>query len=154
MRRFCNQKAWKLVSPRIYVVDAYWNCLSEAENPQCMFTGKKEKNVYLDNRFIRSYASGVWWKHKGLRSKVVPGLKHGSRHGNVLELTFTTLLAISGDDKLVIFSYFSQKTGFDISCESSPKETICMKCQNLFSGKKKKKFSMSSAENFTQSARR
>ena len=70
---------------------------------------------------------------------MVPGLKHGSRHGNVLELTFTTLLAISGDDKLVIFSYFSQKTGFDISCESSPKETICMKCQNLFSGEKKKK---------------
>ena len=28
------------------------------------------------------------------------------------------------------FSYFFQKTGFDISCKLS---TICMKCQNLFS---------------------
>ena len=28
--------------------------------------------------------------------------------------------------------------GFDISCKSSPKETICMKCQSLFSGKDKK----------------
>ena len=34
------------------------------------------------------------------------------------------------------FSYFTQKTGFDISCKLSPKETICMKCQILFSGKK------------------
>ena len=30
-------------------------------------------------------------------------------------------------------SYFSQKTGFDISCKLSPMETICMKCQILFS---------------------
>ena len=35
------------------------------------------------------------------------------------------------------FSYFSKKTGFDISCKLSPVETICMKCQNLFSGKTK-----------------
>ena len=33
-------------------------------------------------------------------------------------------------------------------------ETICMKCQNLFSGKKEEKyFKMSSAENFTQHAK-
>ena len=37
------------------------------------------------------------------------------------------------------FSYFSQKTEFDMSCKLSPVETICMKCQILFSGKKKKK---------------
>ena len=35
------------------------------------------------------------------------------------------------------FSYFSQETGFGISCKLSPLETICMKCQNLFSGKNK-----------------
>ena len=39
----------------------------------------------------------------------------------------------------------------------SLQETICMKCQILFSGKKKKKkeiyFKMSFAENFTQSAK-
>ena len=33
-----------------------------------------------------------------------------------------------------IFSYFSHKTGFDISCKLSP---IFIKCQNLFSEKKK-----------------
>ena len=27
--------------------------------------------------------------------------------------------------------------GFDISCKISPEETICMKCQSLFSGKNK-----------------
>ena len=33
-------------------------------------------------------------------------------------------------------------------------ETICMKCQNQFSGGKKEKYyNMSSAENFTQSAK-
>ena len=36
---------------------------------------------------------------------------------------------------LNIFSYFAQKTGFDTTCKLSPLETICMKCQNLFSGK-------------------
>ena len=38
-----------------------------------------------------------------------------------------------------IFSYSSHKTGFDISCRLYPLETICMKCQNLFSGPKKEK---------------
>ena len=37
-----------------------------------------------------------------------------------------------------IFSYISQKTGFDISCKLSPMETICMKCQILFWGKIRK----------------
>ena len=36
------------------------------------------------------------------------------------------------------FSYFSQKTGFDISCK------FCMKCQILFSGKNKKNISLCS----------
>ena len=39
------------------------------------------------------------------------------------------------------FSYFSQKTEFDISCKLSPLETICMKCQILFSGKNRKNVS-------------
>ena len=37
-----------------------------------------------------------------------------------------------------IFSYFFQKTGFDISCKLSLLETICIKYQNLFSEKNKK----------------
>ena len=37
-----------------------------------------------------------------------------------------------------LFFFFFQKTGFDISCKLSPVETICMKCQILFSGKNKK----------------
>ena len=42
--------------------------------------------------------------------------------------------ANSADDKFTLFLFF-QKTGFDISCKLSPLETICMKCQNLFSRK-------------------
>ena len=58
----------------------------------------------------------------------------------------------SADD---ILKYFSQNVGFDISCRLSPQETICLKCQNLFSGENKKKhFNMSSAENSTQPAKR
>ena len=50
-------------------------------------------------------------------------------------LTFTILLVNSADDKLMIFfSYFSQTTGFDISCKFG--ET----------GKKREKIKMSSAE--------
>ena len=37
-----------------------------------------------------------------------------------------------------IFFLFFQKTEFDISCKLSLLKTICMKCQNLFSGKNKK----------------
>ena len=45
----------------------------------------------------------------------------------------------------IFFSvYISHKTGFDTSCKLSPMETICMKCQILFSGKTKK--NMLSAE--------
>ena len=36
----------------------------------------------------------------------------------------------------------------------SPLETICMKCQSLYSGKNKIYFDMSSAENFSKIAKR
>ena len=36
------------------------------------------------------------------------------------------------------FLIFPRKTGFDILCKLSPVETICMKCQILFSGKNRK----------------
>ena len=36
------------------------------------------------------------------------------------------------------FSVFTQNIGFNFTCSLSPKETICMKCQHLFSGKNKK----------------
>ena len=54
-----------------------------------------------------------------------------------------------------IFLIFLQKAGFDMSCELSPLQTICMNRQNLFSGKiKQKRFNMSSAEKFIHSAMR
>ena len=63
-------------------------------------------------------------------------------------LTFTTILANSTDDELIILG-FPKKIGFEISCKLSPTtETVCMKCQILFMGKKeekKKYFKMSSA---------
>ena len=37
---------------------------------------------------------------------------------------------------MVIFFIFSQKTDFNISCKLSPLETICTRCQNLFSREK------------------
>ena len=47
----------------------------------------------------------------------------------------------------MFFTYFSQKTVFDISCKLSPKETISVKCESLFSGKNKKNIvNLSSAE--------
>ena len=49
------------------------------------------------------------------------------------------------------FSYISQKIGFDISCKLSPKETICMNCQILFSGKYKKNISKYLLLNFLPS---
>ena len=45
---------------------------------------------------------------------------------------------ISSRQHFEICFFFSQKIGFDISCKLSPKETVCMECQSLFSGKNKK----------------
>ena len=39
------------------------------------------------------------------------------------------------DNILKYFSHLFQKTGFDISCKLSPKETVCLKYQTLFSKK-------------------
>ena len=56
------------------------------------------------------------------------------------------------DDIFLIF-LSKQELTFHENCLLQ--ETICMKYQILFSGKNKKKyFKMSSAENFTQSAKR
>ena len=55
----------------------------------------------------------------------------------------------SADDILKSVSFFSLKTGFNMSCKFSPNpiETIDMKCQILFSGKNKKNINnLSSAE--------
>ena len=54
------------------------------------------------------------------------------------ELMLSTLGKISADNILKYCSYFSQKTGFDISCILSQLETICMKCQILCLGKMRK----------------
>ena len=50
----------------------------------------------------------------------------------------STQVKFSAKDILKYFSYFSQKTGFDILCKLSPLLTICLKCQILFSWKNKK----------------
>ena len=50
-------------------------------------------------------------------------------------LTLSTLGIIFNREHIEIFFLFSQTTGFDISCKLFPLETICMKCQILFSGK-------------------
>ena len=57
---------------------------------------------------------------------------------HVIFSMLNTLVKSTTDNILKHFSYFSQKTGFDSSCKLSPMETICMKCQILFSGKNKK----------------
>ena len=62
------------------------------------------------------------------------GMSCSAREG----LTFITLGRQQIDDS---FSYFSQKIGFNISCNLSLKETICMKCLSLFSRKNIKNIS-------------
>ena len=74
------------------------------------------------------------------------------RYPNIQQVFFALNLTLSTLGKIFsrqqkYFSYFSQKTGFGILCKLSPAETICIKCQILFSGKNKKTIiSLSSAE--------
>ena len=74
-----------------------------------------------------------------------------------LTLTITTLWAYSADDKLIIFFLFFPENMLwhfiqIVFCSKlSSVETICTKCQILFSRKtKNKNFKLSSAEIFTQ----
>ena len=63
---------------------------------------------------------------------------------NYTFLTLSTLGKIFSRRQTEIYFILSQKTGFDISCDVSLMEIICMKCQNLFSGKNKTKISLTS----------
>ena len=63
-------------------------------------------------------------------------------------LTITTLKVYSAVDKLMIFFLFFPENRI------GEMEIVCMKCQILLSGKKNKHLKMSSAENFTQNAKR
>ena len=73
-----------------------------------------------------------------------------------IETLLTILCANSADNNFGdIFLYFLQNTGCDSSCKLSLLENIRINCQILFSGKNKQKYvKMSSAENFTRSAKR
>ena len=63
------------------------------------------------------------------------------------DFTLSTLDKISVDDSFKIFFLFSPANRIDNTCKLSPMETICMKCQILFSEKNKKNIiNMSSAE--------
>ena len=67
---------------------------------------------------------------------------------NAVTLILSTLgKTFSRRHSEIFFLFFLKKIGFDISCKLSPKETICMTCQSLFSGKDKKNIiNLSSAE--------
>ena len=66
--------------------------------------------------------------------------------------TLKAPITTKSDDNFDFFFYFQMKTSLDISCESSAKQMIHMKYQDLISLKNKKKknksFRMSSAANF------
>ena len=76
-------------------------------------------------------------------------LKFGDKYSEVL--THCMLGKISADDILKYFSYDSYKIGSDTSCKLSPKETICMKCQLLFSRKSKLNISSLTSAEFAHS---
>ena len=113
------------------------NCASasnEYTDPPYMFYIEKydDYRYFLDEKSALSGAMRVIASHLQL---ILPGLQR-------INLILSTLWPKSADNKSMIFlSNFSKKTGSDISCKSSPSETICMKCQLLFSGKNKKTIS-------------
>ena len=97
------------------------------------------------SRSVGFFRSQLIWIYTVCKGRVYQG---SAAEG----LTFTTLLGNSADDKL-IFSYFSQKTRFDLSCRLSPLskrvyeknkklEKICMRCEKLFPTTNKKNISV------------
>ena len=71
-----------------------------------------------------------WKKNKKTKKKT---------HTHVI--TLYMLWANSADDKLMLFFvFFFKKIGYDTSCKLSSSETICIRCQILFSRKVRKIF--------------
>ena len=66
--------------------------------------------------------------------------------------SFTTLFANSADNNSIFFLIFPENR-LDISCKLSPLETICKKCQSLFSWKSKKNISKWHMKKFLQHAK-
>ena len=64
-------------------------------------------------------------------------------------LMLSSLGKFLADNILKYFSYFCQKTRFDISSKLSM-ETICMNCQIMFSGKNKKNIMTLSSDEFAK----
>ena len=64
-------------------------------------------------------------------------------------LTLSTLGKIYRK-RYIEFFLFPQKTEFDMSCQLSPIETLCLKCQILFSGRNKKNIIILSSAKLAQ----
>ena len=93
---------------------------------------KKKKKKRMSSVTVWHFKGEISSFSVGNHTCVATGILH------IINLTLTTLMANSADGKLIVLFFFSQKLGFCISCKLSPKETICMKCQILVSGKYKK----------------
>ena len=66
----------------------------------------------------------------------------GENHPRIIpkysSLTLRVPITTKADDSFHFWFYFQKKTSLDISCESSAKQTIHLKYQDLFSLKNKK----------------
>ena len=79
-------------------------------------------DIKIDWKILHFYTA---WNFQVLNIKSICDLQLGD-------------LPFFGQMRLMIFFlfFFFQKIGYGISCRMSPLETVCMKCQNLFSAKK------------------
>ena len=106
----------------------------------------------IDRCQLEWNAKGIW-KNKFISSFTLEVKKINSRMTFTklgLSLTFTTIWANSGDDKLVIFFLLSQKKRFDIPCNG---DNLHEMLNLVFWNKYEIFFKMLPADNFTHSAK-
>ena len=121
-----------------------YNCISIAQDT-CKSWNQNSIFLTLHKNIYRGYSLEApyrgEWRNTWTISNQVPYLElWNSRYILVRFMLLSMLGKIFSRRHIEIFSSFSQKTRFDISCKWSPMETICMKCQILFSRKNKKKY--------------
>ena len=135
------------------------SCLQKLSSLNKM-AGYKDEWIHLKEFAAIFVKEGSFCRHKVVSlsciwSLLELGTRRWKNSENKLQnflaylLTFTT--ASDNNFYNFFFFYFSEETNLDISCESSAKQTIHLKCQDLFSEKKKwkiKNFRMSSTTNF------
>ena len=127
-------------------LDISWKLCLKCQILFSLFSRKQEPTFHANYLQWRQFAwNPVFWEKYFIMSSA-ENFDQGAKRGILpemcslrgLPLTLKAPITSKADDNFDFLFYFQMKTSLDISSESSAKQTIYMKYQDLFSLKNKK----------------